>query len=276
LEPPGGGRMRIALVGCGAAGRPLGRVWIGAGHELGAVRACSRAAEAVAAMGGGVPDGSLDGADVVVFATPDDVLAAVASHTPLRPEQVALHLSGAVPSGVLELTGARTASLHPLCAFADLETSVAMLPGTFFFVEGEAVEVAERLARDAGGRPVRLRPDRKTLYHAGAAVASNYLVTLLALARDLFTAAGVDEGVALEALGRLGAGALRNVLEVGIPRGLTGPVARGDVEVVARHLDALDPDARELYRALLRATIPLARAKGGLSAEAARALRGLV
>jgi len=268
--------MRIAFVGCGAAGRPLAAAWRRAGHELGAIRTRGSSAAAARAVGGGVPDGSLDDADAVVFATPDDALAPAAASTPLRGDQVALHLSGAHPSTILRPTGARTASLHPLRAFADFATSLAALPGTHFFVEGEAVETAERLARDAGGIAVRIETARKVLYHAGAAIASNYAVTLLSEARALFRIAGVGEATALAALLGLVRGALDNVERVGIPKGLTGPAARGDVEVVRGHLDALPPPTRALYAALLRATLPIARAKGGLSADAEAALERLL
>lgn len=265
--------MRIAFVGCGAAGRPLGVAWRRKGHAIGAVHARTSAAEAVRVLGDGVPDGPLTDADVVVFATPDDALVDAARRHPLTPGQVALHLSGAHPSTILAPTGARTASLHPLCPFADLEQSLAALPGTYFFVEGDAVETAERLARDLGPHVSRIATDGKVLYHAGAAIASNYVVTLLGLARELLAQAGVDEEHALGALVSLARGAVDNVGRVGVARGLTGPAARGDAELIARHVEALPDQARTLYLKLLEATLPIARAKGGLSAEAETALR---
>lgn len=265
--------MRIAFVGCGAAGRALAVAWRRKGHAIGAVHARTSAAAAVKAIGAGVPDGPLDDADVVVFGTPDDAIAEAAKRHRLKPKQVALHLSGAHPSTLLAPTGARTASLHPLCAFADLEAALAALPRAFCFVEGEACDVAEKLARDLTPHVARLETGKKILYHAGAAIASNYTVTLLALARDLFVEAGVREGTALEALVELVRGSLDNVAKVGIPKGLTGPAARGDVDLVRRHVEALDPATRTLYLALLEATLPIARAKGGLSAEAESALR---
>jgi len=268
--------MRIAFLGCGAAGRPLGVAWRKAGHEIGAVHARTSAAEAVAVLGAGRANGSFDDADVVVFATPDDALEGVAGRTRLRRDQVALHLSGAHPSTILKPTGARTASLHPLCAFADLETSLRLLPRSFLFVEGEACDVAERLARDLGGRVARVDTARKLLYHAGAAIASNYTVTLLAAALDLFREAGIGEEVARAALLQLVRGSLDNVERVGLPQGLTGPAARGDAALVARHVAALDRERRRLYLALLEATLPLARAKGGLSPAAEAALRSLL
>ena len=97
-------------------------------------------------------------------------------------------------------------------------------------------------------------------------------MTLLALARDLFTRAGVEPDLALEALCELAQGSIDNVARAGLPHGLTGPLARGDVKVIEDHLAALPERARAAYVALLEATIPIARAKGGLSAEAEAAL----
>ena len=86
-------------------------------------------------------------------------------------------------------------------------------------------------------------------------------------------AAGVDEAQARAALVQLTRGAVDNVGAIGLPQALTGPAARGDVDLVREHLDALDPETREVYRALLRATLPIAEAKGGAGAEAIEALR---
>ena len=262
--------MRIAFIGCGAAGRPLGRAWAEAGHEIGAVVCRTRGREAVEEMGYGDTQANPRDADVVVFATPDDVLSVVAGRYALGGEQVAVHLSGAHPSTVLAPTGARTASVHPLRAFADFESSLAALPDTWFFVEGDPV--AERLAGDLGGHVARIDTESKVLYHAGAAIASNYVVALIAQAQALFGRAGVGADDAAAALVSLARSAVDNVDAVGLPLALTGPIARGDVDLVRRHLEALEGESRDLYRALLRATLPIARAKGGLPADAEREL----
>jgi len=264
--------MRIAFVGCGAAGRALARLWVNAGHEIGAVHARTHAAEAVAAIGAGVVDGPLDDADVVVFGVPDDALAEVAASVRLGAGQVALHLSGAHPSSLLLPTGARTASLHPLCAFASLDVDMT---GKWCFVEGHAVEVAEALARDLGARVSRIDTEGKTLYHAAAAIASNYLVTLFAWAQRTMDQAGVAGEDGADALLALMRGALENVQSEGVPLALTGPISRGDVAVVRSHLDALPEAEKPLYKALLLATLPVAEAKGTLSEAAARELRVL-
>ncbi len=265
--------MKISFVGCGAAGRALGRGWIGAGHTIASVHARRSAAEAVAVLGQGDAGGPFTDSDVVVFATPDDVIAGVAQRVPLRADQLAVHLSGAHASTILAPTGARTASLHPLRAFADLESAVLALKSTYFFVEGDAG--VDGLARDLGGHVARVNTEHKVLYHAAAAIASNYTVTLLHIARDLFTQAGVDQDVAHGALVELVRGSIDNVGAVGLPAALTGPAARGDVALVARHLAALKGPQRELYRQLLAATVPIARNKGAVTSAQADALERL-
>ncbi len=267
--------MKLAFVGCGAAGRVLGIAWRRAGHEIGVVRtrSAASAAKSIAVLGCGSTDGSLEQADVVVFATPDDALATVAKEHTLRVEQVALHLSGAHPSTVLVPTGARTAGLHPLRAFADVESALAALPDTHCFVEGEAVDVAEALARDLTPHVARIATDKKALYHAAAAITSNYTLALVAWALELFREAGVDGDSALAALLPLARGSLDNLEAVGLPDALTGPVARGDTEIVSAHLAALSPEDQTLYAELVRATLPLAAEKGGLTEEGSTAIR---
>lgn len=266
--------MKIAFVGCGAAGRPLGLAWRRAGHRIGAVHCRRSARAAVEVLGEGVAGGDLRDADVVVFATPDDALAEAAVAHPLGREQVALHLSGTHPSTILAPTGARTAGLHPLCAFTDLETSLQKLPQTFCFVEGD--EVALRLARDLSDHVSSIATEHKLLYHAAAVIAANYTVTLLATALDLFVQAGVGPEQATAALVQLARGSVENVGRHGLPDALTGPAARGDVELIRRHAGALGGETHDLYLRLLKATLPVARAKGGLTAEAEAALRSLV
>jgi len=257
--------MRIAFIGCGAAGRALARAWLRAGYEIGAVRTRGNAAEAVAAVGAGTPDGPLGDADVVVFATPDDAIAETARSTALRADQLALHVSGIHPSTVLAPTGARVASIHPLRAIASLDVDFS---STWCFWEGDAG--AEALARDLGARVARIETSKKALYHAGAAIASNYVVALFDWARRCFAAAGLEADEALLALAR---GSLENVQALGLPKALTGPASRGDVAVVQAHLDALPEAEKALYRALLAATIPIGRAKGTLDETAAEKLR---
>jgi predicted short-subunit dehydrogenase-like oxidoreductase (DUF2520 family) len=112
------------------------------------------------------------------------------------------------------------------------------------------------------GRALALRAETMALYHAGAVVASNYVVALADVARSLLVAAGISETDALPALLPLMSSAVRNLVEVGLPGALTGPVVRGDAVSVERHLDLLaerSPEHVDLYRRLGREVLRIAR-----------------
>jgi len=219
-------------------------------------------------------------AAIVVLAVGDDALgpcvADLARAEALVPGQVVLHLSGALTSDVLAplaALGAKTGSMHPLIAFAaDPAASARRFRGATFALEGNvgAVALADAVVRRLGGVPVTLAPELKPLYHAGAVFASNYLVTLVAVAARLLEGAGLAPEAALAALAPLARATLDGLEAAGPVAALTGPVARGDVATVRRHLMALNHADVELYRAAGRETLKLARAAGLGSEKAAR------
>ena len=110
--------------------------------------------------------------------------------------------------------------------------------------------------------PFDVPEESRAAYHAAAAIASNFLVALESSAEELLTAAGIDHG--RELLAPLVLRTAANWAERG-PEALTGPIARGDEETVARHLDAIaatDPALEPLYRALADRTREIAAAGG--------------
>lgn len=279
--------MKIAIVGAGVLGTSLGILLRRAGHEIVAVssRTLKSARAAVAAIGGGAvvsdPGTAALGADVVLLTVPDRAIPVaaiqVASGGALRRGAVVAHASGALPAGVLagvHAAGGTQGCMHPLQSFADVETAVTTLPGSFVFLEGDpdAVDTLRSLAIALDARPVPIASASKALYHAAAVAASNYVVTLADFATDLMTKAGVPPDVALPALLPLLQGTVRNLATVGLPDALTGPIARGDVGTVRGHLQALrraPGDLVRLYAALGRKTVEVARRKGKLDARAA-------
>ncbi|MEO6458632.1 MAG: DUF2520 domain-containing protein [Chloroflexia bacterium] len=230
-------------------------------------------------------------ASTIVFLTvPDDAIAdlcrEIAEEGGWREGQGVVHCSGALSSETLlpaSDRGALTASFHPLQAFASLDAALANLPGSTFALEGDKALTSQldTFVQLLGGTALHLRAEDKILYHAAAAIASNYTVTLAALAADLLVREGVasDANTALHYLMPLLRGTIENLGDVGLPGALTGPIARGDTGTVARHLEALDifsPDMAHLYRHLARLTLPLAIEKGGLDADTARQLEELL
>ena len=184
--------------------------------------------------------------DLVVICVPDDAIAEVAAGLPVGPWVG--HVSGATSLAALE-PHVRRFSLHPLQTFTRAR-GPEQLDGAWAAVTAETddaratgVSLAERL----GLRPFELEDAARPLYHAGAAIASNYLVTLHEVASDLFRAAGAPP----EALVPL----MQRTIENGFE--LTGPIERGDWETVEAHRSAIRaarPDLEPLYDVLAEAT----------------------
>ena len=158
------------------------------------------------------------------------------------------HVSGTTPLAALD-PHVRRFSVHPLQTLVK-SRGPEQLDGAFAAVTAETDDARERatwLARTLGLQPFPLDDGARTLYHAGAVIASNYLVTLYRAAAELFE----DAGAPPEALVPL----MRRTIENGFE--LTGPIARGDWETVAAHVAALHdqhPELEPVYRVLAEAT----------------------
>ncbi len=185
-------------------------------------------------------------AELVLLCVPDGVIADVAAS--LDPGPWVAHVSGATPLSALE-PHVRRFSVHPLQTLVK-SRGPEQLDGAFAAVTAETDEAHERalwLANTLGLEPFSLDDGSRTLYHAGAVIASNYLVTLYRAASSLFDEAGAPP----EALVPL----MRRTIENGFE--LTGPIARGDWSTVDAHLAALHerrPELEPLYRVLAEAT----------------------
>ena len=191
-----------------------------------------------------------DSPELVLLCVPDRAIAEVASEVPVG--TWIGHTSGATPLGALE-PHERRFGLHPLQTFTRAR-GPEQLDGAYAAVSCESEEAREVgfwLARELGLEPFSLEDSQRALYHAGAVVASNFLVTLHRAAADLVEEAGVPA----EALVPL----MRRVIENDFE--LTGPIERGDWKTVDAHLEAIRerrPELEALYRALGDATAELA------------------
>jgi len=205
--------------------------------------------------------------------------AAVRESADDGPQWAVAHVSGATSTDVLApcaAAGALTFSFHPLQTLSDPAlgperlrgAAIAVTPGSQDPASAEqASAFAFRLARALGARPFRLAERDRALYHAAAVVASNYLVALEAVAERLFLESGLPQEQVLDAFLPLVRGAVDNIAAGGTLSALTGPLARGDVETVERHLLALEertPDLLPLYTTLGVATLDLVRRRGDL------------
>jgi len=279
-------RLRVGVVGAGRVGSVLAVALGRAGHRVTAVSAVSDASvRRIRRSLSGVPvlppDQVITGADLVLLTVPDDVLpglvAGLASAGAAMQGRLVAHASGRHGLAVLEPAvrgGALPLALHPVMTFTGRPDDIDKLAGICFGVTAPEplCPVAEALVVEMGGEPVRIAEEHRDLYHAALASSANHLVTLVAQAAELLRQAGVANPGRM--LGPLLSAALDNALRLG-DAALTGPVARGDAETVAGHIQALraaSPAAVAAYVALARLTADRALAAGSLSAADAQRL----
>jgi len=286
---PASDRPTIAIIGLGRVGSVLGRALHAAQYPIVAVASRNHAkAEATAytfAAHPVSPTVAAARADLVLLTVPDDVLPFLAHDLAAagawRAGQFVVHASGASPASVLQPAaeqGAMIGSFHPVAAFASPDATLP--PGITFGIEAPKPlqQILIHMAHALGGYALPITAEQKTLYHAAAVIASNYTVTLAAMAAQLFDQLGASPEDALRALLPLMRTTLDNLEQLGVPDALTGPLVRGDAGTVAHHLETLDrsaPRAAAFYRCLGQATLPLAQQRG-LDQARAGALQDLL
>lgn len=267
---------RIGIIGAGHVGRTLARLWHEAGYDIGAVfsRTASHADELAQQVQAQAVDSAGDvvtTCDLILLTVPDDVIAPLARSLSDETWQgkAAVHCSGATELDALHPladSGAMTGCLHPAFPFSDVETAILNLPGATFAIEARHDALRERL-RDmvtALDGQVLLVPDgQKAAYHAALCIASNYTVTLYAVAEALLRDMGAESAAVSNALNRLLQATTDNLAQQGIPNALTGPLSRADTGTLQRHMDALnDTTLHQTYIHLARLTRPLLEARG--------------
>ena len=259
---------RVFVIGAGKAGRALAHAIRGGGVDV--VGMHGRKPEVGITSGAWPATLALASAVLVTVrdAELDGVLRDLLS-APLGAGAVVLHASGTAEPPALDLLRAQGHSggtFHPLLPLTDPTRAAEQLRRAWIGIDGDegARAVSRELASAIGARVLEIPAGGKARYHAAAVIASNFPVVLLALATQLLTSAGVDEKAARGALGMLLTAAAENVSALAPSAALTGPVARGDVETVRAHLEALAdaPEVLEVYRTLSRGALPLAESAG--------------
>jgi predicted short-subunit dehydrogenase-like oxidoreductase (DUF2520 family) len=284
---------RIAIIGAGVVGTSFGYLLRKTGWRIAGIasRTLQSAQKAKKIIGEGTASADLiktaREADIVFITTSDDAIKGtcekIADGGGFKPGTIIFHTCGALSSDILKSAkrkGAYTASLHPLQSFANVKEAVKNLQGSYFSIEGNenALSVAQHIISDLKGKKITLQPKKKSLYHAGASVASNFLVATIGFGLALFHAAGIRKEDSLKALMPLIKGTVRNVELLGIPAALTGPISRGDAGIVEGHLKAIAKRQKEmirLYSELGRYTVAIAQEKGTLGKRDAHVIISL-
>jgi predicted short-subunit dehydrogenase-like oxidoreductase (DUF2520 family) len=239
-------RRSLAVVGRGRLGTALASALAAAGYQV---------------LGPLGRDADVAAADAIVLCVPDGEIAAAAARLPSG--RMVGHCSGA--TGLEPLAPHEAFSLHPLMTVTD---SGAVFAGAGAAVDGStpaALEFARQLACSLGMEPVRIAPEDRALYHAAAAIASNFLVTIEAAAERLATEVGLERRLLVP----LVRASVENWGTMGGERALSGPVARGDEATVTSQRDALErraPELLELFDAIVVATRQLAAGREPVAA----------
>jgi len=280
----------IGFIGAGITGTALAVRLAQHGYQVIAVS--SRSLSSAKKLAGRIsscqaynePQEVADTAQLVFITTPDDAIPEVAAKVKWHKEQSVVHCSGAHSIDILEPAkqrGANTGCFHPLQTFAGIDQAIENIPGSTFAIEAEEplLGILKEMATTLEGDWVILKAGDKVLYHAAAVFACNYLVTLVKVATDLWQTFQIPPAQAIKALMPLLRGTLSNIENVGLPNCLTGPIDRGDMGTISRHLESLEkqaPPLLSIYKELGRQTIPIALGKGKIDLQRAEELKTLL
>ncbi len=261
----------IAIVGPGRLGRALAMELKQAGYTISEIisrntvaskrkaRELARKVEAQAST----RDNAHLKVDLVWFCVPDREIAVASQELASVVDwkkKSAFHSSGALLSDELDAVrrrGAAVASVHPLMTFVG--GSIPSLKHVPFAVEGDAAAVAMawRIVRDLGGEVFTIRRQHKTAYHAWGAFTSPLLVATLVTGEQLARAAGLSAVEARKKMLPIVRQTIANYQALGPAGAFSGPIVRGDVGIVRKHLSVLKkfPETRDVYLALARAAL---------------------
>lgn len=279
--------LRIGFVGAGRLGTAL--AWSIAQRGMRVVAASDAVPASAERLAAAIPgcrvtsmQDVVDSCDLVFVTTPDELIEGTTAQARWRSNMYAVHCSGVTDVSALESAeeaGAVVGGFHPMQTFGDPAAAVRSLPGCTITIEAKEplnsvlVAIAERLECRVNRLPAGMRGR----YHAAAGITSQFINALFREASKIWQSWGATEEDAVRALLPLARGTLESIDSVGICKGMPGPVSRGDVASIKKHVAALQPlgdDMMEFYRLLCDRTIPLALECGAIDEATAARFRG--
>ncbi len=271
--------MKIGFIGAGKVGFTLGKYFSEHGIDVtGYFSRSEDSAKEAAEFTGSRCFGDIgeliEKSDVLFLTVPDGIITDVYRDVvkyPVR-DKLICHCSGAMTASKafpdIRETGAFAYSVHPLFAVSSKFKAYEELADVFFAIEGdeERIEDIEGLLRSACLHYQRIESDSKIGYHCAAAIASNLMIGLVKESVDILGRCGFSPDDALSALTPLIRGTVQHMLDDGLAESLTGPLERGDISTIEKHLgsfadDEAGKDEIMLYKLLSKKIIPVAESK---------------
>lgn len=276
--------MNIGIIGAGKVGHALALAFYNENINISGIYA--RNSRVIPELGKKIPVDFTNNladiikqADVIFLSVSDNGIKSVAEMIASKVSKefignkVFFHLSGALTSdelSILKDLGAYTASLHPVQTFAEKKDGWKRLYNIHFGFEGCNIskEYAKTIIKHFNGTMVCIKKQDKSLYHAAACVVSNYTVTLSYIASEILSGLGFEKETSKKIFTPLIENTVKNIGERGILNSITGPIERGDDEIIAQHIEkisSLDKELLNIYRVLGQKTLDLIKEKGTLS-----------
>ena len=265
--------MRIGFIGAGKVGFSLGRYlteheYTVTGYYSKSLASAEDAARFTETNKYETMKQLVEVSDVLFLTVPDGAIPVVwerLKEIDLN-NKIICHTSGALGSEVfsgMENQKVYGFSVHPILAISDKYESYKDIQSAFFTIEGSSEKIDEvaGIFLKCKNRVQIIDASQKIKYHAACSIVSNFAVTLADMAGKMLLESGFDEKTLFEALGPLILGNAHNIVEKGTVEALTGPIERGDIETVEKHMSVLRGDELSLYKALARRTLCLAKEK---------------
>ncbi|GBF10598.1 Rossmann-like and DUF2520 domain-containing protein [Tepidibacillus sp. HK-1] len=282
--------MKIGFIGAGKVGTSLGEYWYRKGFQVvgyytrtyqHAVKAASKSKS----MAYQELEALVKDSDLIAISVNDDQIASISEKLASLPivweNKIVFHLSGLHTSNLLSSLwdhGATVCSLHPMLSFSDPEKAVIDLQSVLFTIEGRGKKLGElkSLLDQCGNSWMEIRTDVKALYHTAATILSNYLVTLVDIGVQMLTTAGFKQNQTKDLIEPLVKKTIDRVIDLGTEKALTGPISRGDMCTLEKHLEVLgevDQTWLDLYQQMGFLTIDLAKRGRRITSDSAEKMK---
>ena len=277
--PYGGDTIKIGFIGPGKVGVSLGRYFTHKGIKLSGfygknINTIKEGANITNSKPYDNIQEIIEDSDILLITTPDDIISTIdreLSKFDLNNKSIC-HTSGSLKSNVLynaKHSGALIYSFHPIFAFSTKDTNLNELGKIYFSIEGDVFEKSSliNLVKILGNKYfIRTEEDAVT-YHLANVFVSNLMLSLLNTGISYFKKLNLSEKEALKALQPLVEGNIESIFKKGFVNSLTGPVARGDITTVLKHLSVLEGEDKELYKILSLNLLKLVALKGNKAVD---------